>query len=335
LQPYAVSVAAALPALIPADVTVFGLANLRDPSLQSAENPRLTSAADLETYMRVGQQSPDPLWAHYGTSDDVEARRVTDLVSRRQFRNHPLYAEFYRRLRIEFILGARVNTSPRAFDGIMLNRGRKDFSERDRSLLTLIRPHIVQGYWTAIAVDRARADLVLALDAMESPGFGLIILTERGRIQLVSPSAPALLASYFGSRRWINGLPDALHRWVRRRMDALRDASRLPTPDVPLIVKRDNGRLVVRLMRVGRNTSLMLDAIDERQRAKLPVHYLTPHEVKLLKLLVRGHSYKTAAAALGSSVNTVAFHVKHIYDKLNVHSKAQAVAKALRDGIVE
>jgi DNA-binding NarL/FixJ family response regulator len=63
-------------------------------------------------------------------------------------------------------------------------------------------------------------------------------------------------------------------------------------------------------------------------------HHLTPHEVRLLGLLAEGHSYKTAAATLGSSVNTVAFHMKHIYAKLQVHSKSEAVAKALRDRIV-
>jgi DNA-binding NarL/FixJ family response regulator len=63
-------------------------------------------------------------------------------------------------------------------------------------------------------------------------------------------------------------------------------------------------------------------------------HQLTPHEVRLLKLLAEGHSYKTAAAALGSSVNTVAFHMKSIYAKLQVHSKSEAVAKALRNRIV-
>jgi DNA-binding NarL/FixJ family response regulator len=63
-------------------------------------------------------------------------------------------------------------------------------------------------------------------------------------------------------------------------------------------------------------------------------HGLTPHEVRLLGLLAEGHSYKTAAAVLGSSVHTVAFHMKHIYAKLQVHSKSEAVAKALRDRIV-
>jgi DNA-binding NarL/FixJ family response regulator len=61
---------------------------------------------------------------------------------------------------------------------------------------------------------------------------------------------------------------------------------------------------------------------------------LTPHETRLLKMLVEGHNYKTAAAELGVSVNTISFHMKHIYDKLQVHSKSEAVAKALRHRLV-
>jgi DNA-binding NarL/FixJ family response regulator len=60
---------------------------------------------------------------------------------------------------------------------------------------------------------------------------------------------------------------------------------------------------------------------------------LTPHEVRLLRMLVEGHSYKTAAAELNVSVNTIKFHLRHIYDKLHVHSKSEAVAKALRHGL--
>jgi len=64
-------------------------------------------------------------------------------------------------------------------------------------------------------------------------------------------------------------------------------------------------------------------------------YLLTPHEVKILKLLVAGHNYKTAAIELGVSLNTVSFHVKHIYEKLQVHSKSEAVAKALRGRLTE
>ena len=64
-------------------------------------------------------------------------------------------------------------------------------------------------------------------------------------------------------------------------------------------------------------------------------HHLTPTETRLLKLLVEGHNYKTAASELGISVNTVCFHIKQVYNKLQVHSKSEAVSKALRQGLIK
>ena len=61
---------------------------------------------------------------------------------------------------------------------------------------------------------------------------------------------------------------------------------------------------------------------------------LTPQEMTLLKLMVEGHHYKTAASEMGISINTVSFHLRHIYEKLQVHSKTEAVAKALREHLV-
>ena len=63
-------------------------------------------------------------------------------------------------------------------------------------------------------------------------------------------------------------------------------------------------------------------------------YLLTPHETKLLRMLVEGHNFKTAAAELGVSVNTIAFHMRHVYEKLQVHSKSEAVSKALRQRLI-
>jgi DNA-binding NarL/FixJ family response regulator len=63
-------------------------------------------------------------------------------------------------------------------------------------------------------------------------------------------------------------------------------------------------------------------------------HQLTPHEIRILKLLVEGHNYKTAADELDVSINTIRFHMRSIYEKLQVHSKSEAVSKALRHRIV-
>jgi DNA-binding NarL/FixJ family response regulator len=61
---------------------------------------------------------------------------------------------------------------------------------------------------------------------------------------------------------------------------------------------------------------------------------LTPQETELLRLMVDGHHYKTAAREMGISISTVSFHLKHIYQKLQVHSKSEAVAKALRERLI-
>ena len=65
-----------------------------------------------------------------------------------------------------------------------------------------------------------------------------------------------------------------------------------------------------------------------------PNQMLTPHEIRLLKMLVQGHNYTSAAAELGVSFSTIAFHMQNIYQKLQVHSKSEAVAKALRERLI-
>ena len=62
---------------------------------------------------------------------------------------------------------------------------------------------------------------------------------------------------------------------------------------------------------------------------------LTPHETRILKLLVSGENYKTTAVKLGATVHAVSFHVRKIYEKLHVHSRSEAVAKALRSGLFD
>ena len=61
---------------------------------------------------------------------------------------------------------------------------------------------------------------------------------------------------------------------------------------------------------------------------------LTPHETRLLKLLVDGHNYTTAAEELNVSFNTIKFHMRHVYEKLQVHSKSEAVSLALKNRLV-
>ena len=101
-----------------------------------------------------------------------------------------------------------------------------------------------------------------------------------------------------------------------RLLESIREAARGGGPMSPEVARR-----VIELFRQVRP--------PERADYKL-----TPHELRLLRLLVEGHNYKTAAREVGVSVTTVAFHMRNIYGKLQVHSKSEAVAKALRGRLV-
>lgn len=101
-----------------------------------------------------------------------------------------------------------------------------------------------------------------------------------------------------------------------RLLESLREASQGGAPMSPEIARR-----VVALFR----------EIHPPEHAD---YKLTPHELRLLKLLVEGHNYKTAAAQIGVSYNTICFHIKSIYEKLQVHSKSEAVSKALRHRLI-
>ncbi|HXX62674.1 MAG TPA: response regulator transcription factor [Bacteroidota bacterium] len=61
---------------------------------------------------------------------------------------------------------------------------------------------------------------------------------------------------------------------------------------------------------------------------------LTDREEQILQELVKGNSYKTTADHLFISIHTVRFHIRSIYEKLHVHSKSEAVAKALKNRLL-
>jgi DNA-binding CsgD family transcriptional regulator len=118
---------------------------------------------------------------------------------------------------------------------------------------------------------------------------------------------------------WLTPAMDGIYTRLQGLGHAVNDIVRIATVEDP------------RGLREG--LRFFIDNAPGFRPPSLADHHLTPHELRLLGLLTGWHSHKSAAAALGSSVDTIAFHMKRIYAKLHVHSKSEAVAKALRHRI--
>jgi DNA-binding NarL/FixJ family response regulator len=101
-----------------------------------------------------------------------------------------------------------------------------------------------------------------------------------------------------------------------RILEAIREAREKGAPLSPEIAHK-----VVRLFR------------DIRPPSRVEAD-LTRLEVKLLSLLAEGYSYQAAADEMRVSINTIRNYIRSIYDKLHVHSKSEAVSKALKAGLI-
>lgn len=173
---------------------------------------------------------------------------------------------------------------------------------------------------TALAqVERIRPDIILT--DLGLPGMSGIEGIERFR--KIFPEIPIIaLTIYDNDEQIFNALCSGANGYLlkntppARLLESLLEAAGGGSPMSPAIAAR-----VVTLFRTFRPP----EQADYR---------LTPQETELLKLMIEGHHKKTAAREMNISINTVSFHLKNIYEKLQVHSKTEAVAKALREKIV-
>jgi DNA-binding CsgD family transcriptional regulator len=179
--------------------------------------------------------------------------------------------------------------------------GTTDFSERDRAVLEVLRPHLPRLYEAARARRRAREALAL----LEHTDSAVVVLDGRDGIEHATPQAQRLLSAYFDRRG--AGLPEALAEWLpkQRRSDA---------PE-PLRVSGDGGLLLVHLA----EGSLLL---EEQRTTPL----LTEREREILDLVAEGKTNAEIAEAIWIAPGTVRKHLENIYEKLGVHSRTAAVA---------
>ena len=165
-------------------------------------------------------------------------------------------------------------------------------------------------------IEREKPDIILT--DLGLPGMSGIEGIER--LREIFSSVPIIaLTIYDNDREIFDALCNGANGYLlkntppARLLEALKEAVEGGSPMSPTIAAR-----VVNLFRTFRPP----EHADYR---------LTPQEISLLKLLIEGHHKKTAAREMKISFHTVSFHLKNIYEKLQVHSKTEAVTKALRE----
>jgi DNA-binding NarL/FixJ family response regulator len=179
------------------------------------------------------------------------------------------------------------------------------------------------------ALKRHKAPDVLIIDLGLPDGDGAALISE---LAVTSPSTSALVVTIFGDEGHVvraleagaKGylLKDAMLEEFARAVRLVHAGGSPLSPSIARhLLKRFAPAAPAQASRPGGKAA--------------PVEMLTPREAEILQLIAAGHSIAETAAALELSAHTVSTHVKHIYGKLAVSSRMQAVNRARATGQID
>lgn len=316
-----------LPSVVPSVLTAW---NEVDPRTGLMLNPVILPAPTVYpggTYeaghaIFAAHLHEHPVVQNFLRTGDGRPYAISDFLTREQFEATGIYQQFYRPLGVEEQLALQL-PFPDPIVAVTLHGDWGSYGPRDRALLNVIRPQLVQSLRNARALERLDRLRRAVEQRIEDAGEGLVLLDRLDQVEYASPHAREILA------RWLGGwqrtaLPEDLRDWVRHQ----EAGTGPPAPPWPLIRRRAGRQLTIRRLPVAGAGDVAL-LVTERQvgpgAAPLLARLgLTPRQAEVLDLAVQGCSNARIAGTLGITVNTVESHMTSAMAKLGVESRTAA-----------
>jgi DNA-binding CsgD family transcriptional regulator len=326
--------------LVPNDLPVFHSTQIRTRKISSTFlpnfpgfSPELEQAADRYAQEHpITQHMPLTLNGAYKISDFVTEHQLHRLAG--------IYQQFLRPLNTEdqmflFLLNpnplswVKLLQADANLVGIALHRPKRSFTERDRLILNLLRPHLFQAYSNLQKYQKSQqkcCQLQQSLDCL-----GTISLDCELQVKSIPPQAVIWLAIYFEPTNRDHPLPEHLRSWIKYQIDRLNQNSDFFNACLPLRIQQAGRELKIRLIvEPGRSGYLLL--LKEQTQfssVSLSLLELSLRETEVLALVIQGKDNKFIAAKLSINISTVRKHLEHIYNRWGVESRTEAIAQAL------
>jgi DNA-binding CsgD family transcriptional regulator len=303
----------ALGALVPSDLVTWDRVNLQTGGVRHEAAPAEAEPRGAFDALVSGVEGHPLLAAH--AAGRRPALRLSEMADPGALAHSDLYGDLLHGSGVEYeiAIGMRPGSGEAVVAG--LGRTEKEFSERDRDLLDVVRPGIEE----ALQATQARGRLVRALAANPPPGTAVVLLNRYGEIELSSVDAERWLSEHFGAAEHPGWLPGPVADWLA-----------LP-PRPPLVSEREGRRLTVRLLPGDPHALLLEEDVASFRTGTLRELGLNPREREVLEAASALEDESAIAWELFLSLHAVRERLERIEAKLDVATPGEAVERALRE----
>jgi DNA-binding CsgD family transcriptional regulator len=340
LDTFGVDALSILNQLVPGETPTFHFTRVRERQILSTflpDCPGFTPEMERVIHQHFGEhplvyRMPQVLNGAYKISDFISQKKLHSFEG--------LYQQFLRLLDVEdqmcvFLPNAtseswyNLSQADETLVGFSLHRTQCSFTERDRLILNLLRPHLYQAYCNAQHYQQLQQELTQLQQSLKH--LGLVILNAEGQVQSIALQAIKWLETYFSKPICSSRLPDHLWSWVKHQIAELIKTPDLPKCCFPLHIQQAGKELIIRLVieQPGERYLLLLEEQTSSPMNSLALIGLSQRETEVLSCVMQGKDNKTIATQLNINVSTVRKHLESIYCKLGVHSRTEAIAQAL------
>jgi DNA-binding CsgD family transcriptional regulator/PAS domain-containing protein len=325
--------------LVGAESAAFFWVNARgDMTALYAE--RQLPAPVMKLYFEHFYESGESSFRQAFTLRSQQPEPVTAVTASAAAERSPYYNEVMRHLDAYHVLYGIVREQGEALGQLSLYRPKSTstFSSIQRADLTSIMRYVAHG------VSQRPHDVVAANGFLDADDDAVFLIDADGRIRQLSGAAQKLLAlamqGGIGPEQVRAGIEDearpALRQLVARLHSVLSGAEVAPPS---LVVDNAWGRFVLRAyavsdeplagdalvaIRIQRQEPMLLKFVDALQGFGL-----SPQQREIAAGLARGASNQELAAALGVSANTIAYHIKQLFARLDTHDRQHMIGKVL------
>ena len=188
---------------------------------------------------------------------------------------------------------------------------------------------------TVVGIAR-RGDQAAELAAIEKPSvvlmdFRLPNSTGPEAAARIRSAAPEAAIVFHSAEESETALLDAIDAGATAYLTKKATADQI----VEAVRRASVGEVLIPVALFAKAIARQRKVVTERLAHEKLVAEFTPRELDVLRLLAEGFDTGTIAERLGIASHTVEWHVRHLIEKLGVHSKLQAVIAAARLGLIE